>query len=198
MKTINKKTIEIIAFLVAFGLVGFFLYGIHLIYIGSLSIFDAFKIIFWCFVAFIAIVFIPVLFYAYFIEPFFPPDPLERFKMKHFGESAKNELSDKQLEHLLIKEKEIDEAFTDKKIIKGMPIKLVEFILGEGDYIDGWADEDSNVDDDDFQREGYNKFFKTLNNGDISHKISYEYILEYLYSHIYDCLIVHKVTKFKQ
>ena len=197
MKTINEKTIEIIAFLVAFGLVGFFLYGIHLIYIGSLSIFDAFKIIFWCFVAFIAIVFIPVLFYLAFIEPFFPPDPLERFKMKHFGESAKNELSDKQLEHLLIKEKEIDEAFTNKKIIKGMPIKLVEFILGEGDYIDGDADEDSD-EYSDYRREGYNKFFKTLDNGDISHKISYEYILEYSYSHIYDYLIVHKVTKSKQ
>lgn len=197
MKTINEKTIEIIAFLVAFGLVGFFLYGIHLIYIGSLSIFDAFKIIFWCFVAFIAIVFIPVLFYAYFIEPFFPPDPLERFKMKHFGEYAKNQLSDKQLEHLLIKEKEIDKAFINKKIIKGMPIKLVEFILGEGDYIDGDADEDSN-EYSDYRREGYNKFFKTLDNGDISHKISYEYILEYSYSHIYDYLIVHKVTKSKQ
>ena len=197
MKTINKKTIEIIAFLVAFGLVGFFLYGIHLIYIGSLSIFDAFKIIFWCFVALFAIQFIPYLFYATFIEPFFPPDPLERFKMKHFGEYAKNQLSDKQLEHLLIKEKEIDKAFINKKIIKGMPIKLVEFILGEGDYIDGDADEDSD-EDSDYRREGYNKFFKTLNNGDISHKISYEYILEYSYSHIYDYLIVHKVTKSKQ
>ena len=150
--------------------------------------------------ALIAIVFIPAWFYHTFIEPFFPPDPpdpLERFKMKHFGESAKNELSDKQLEHLLIKEKEIDEAFTNKKIIKGMPIKLVEFILGEGDYIDGDADEDSD-EYSDYRREGYNKFFKTLDNGDISHKISYEYILEYSYSHIYDYLIVHKVTKSKQ
>ena len=186
------------------GFYGSISYGIYLIYIESLSVLDAFKIIFWCFVALIAIVYIPAWFYHTFIEPFFPPDPpdppdpLEEFKMKRFGESAKNELSDKQLEHLLIKEKEIDEAFTDKKIIKGMPIKLVEFILGVGDYIDGWADEDSNVDDDDFQREGYNKFFKTLNNGDISHKISYEYILEYSYSHIYDYLIVHKVTQFKQ
>ena len=117
--------------------------------------------------------------------------------MKHFGEYAKNQLSDKQLEHLLIKEKEIDKAFINKKIIKGMPIKLVEFILGEGDYIDGDADEDSD-EYSDYRREGYNKFFKTLNNGDISHKISYEYILEYSYSHIYDYLIVHKVTKFKQ
>ncbi len=181
-------------------LVGFPSYGIYLIYIGSLSILDALKIIFWCFVALIAIVFIPAWFYHTFIEPFFPPDPpdpLERFKMKHFGESAKNELSDKQLEHLLIKEKEIDEAFTNKKIIKGMPIKLVEFILGEGDYIDGDADEDSD-EYSDYRREGYNKFFKTLDNGDISHKISYEYILEYSYSHIYDYLIVHKVTKSKQ
>ena len=193
----NEKTIEIITYLTMFGLIGFFVYGIHLIYIGSLSIFYVFKIIFWCFVALIAIVFIPVLFYATFIAPFFPPDPLERFKMKHFGEYSKNQLSDKQLEHLLIKEKEIDKAFINKKIIKGMPIKLVEFILGEGDYIDGDADEDSD-EDSDYRREGYNKFFKTLNNGDISHKISYEYILEYSYSHIYDYLIVHKVTKFKQ
>ena len=160
-------------------------------------ILNALKIIFWCFVALIAIVLIPALFYHTFIAPFFPPDPLERFKMKHFGEYAKNQLSDKQLEHLLIKEKEIDKAFINKKIIKGMPIKLVEFILGEGDYIDGDADEDSD-EYSDYRREGYNKFFKTLNNGDISHKISYEYILEYSYSHIYDYLIVHKVTKFKQ
>ena len=160
-------------------------------------ILNALKIIFWCFVALIAFFLVCSWFHFHFVQPFFPPDPLERFKMKHFGEYAKNQLSDKQLEHLLIKEKEIDKAFINKKIIKGMPIKLVEFILGEGDYIDGDADEDSD-EYSDYRREGYNKFFKTHNNGDISHKISYEYILEYSYSHIYDYLIVHKVTKFKQ